>query len=814
MASAAACAQCVQVDATSPSHRPILRTLALLATCAALFAIPAAAHADDLIQLNGDLPVTLSGGVSYGLLYLDGNVRLAGDTSISATDVFIGPDAQLQTCYDPGTNSNNCTVGRSLSITASGGVAISPGIDLRGLIGVNRPGGTLVIRAARVSLGGPVETAGTAATSGGIIIDSPGYVVTQTLHAPGAGIHVHGAGGVLIGGDAWSAGSDTATGVDPTRLTSGGTIDIASTGGDVSVLGAIAAWGRDVGAAGQVEGGNGGAVAVSGGDVQISGGIDSSPGRGVDISAGQPGAITVAARGGLVVSGPVSASGDTSTSGYGSTGAAVRMSAAGALSAATVSAAGGSSTNVGAGAGGSVTLTSGAALSAGAINTSGAGSPMGGTAGGPVSVTGVSVALGAVTADAGDASSDPAAGSGDHGGSIAIKATTGNAGVGSLSARGGSGRTTGAGGMGGSVTVTGARVTTGAITTLAENLSGSGGAVTLVGTTGLLVGGAIDSSGASGANGNPGGNGGAIVLSVHGALTLGGRLRSEGGAGSNGSAAGGNGGSIELVVSSIAASAGVLSGGGNGGNPLAQGGLRGRGGNGGRVRVWSQLPSLILLQLVDSTGGTGDPNGTDGAQQEESAPTNLTLSKTGALAFVAHSPDADGYRVFQTLPGAQATVLLTSKATSITLPKIAPCVAATYTLSAFNAGVGWQSDPIGPVTLQTPPSADQACTDAPQVTLGVQKLKKRVAALRRKKWTFPVRFLSDGMGLAHVVLSRKGKALATADKPLGVARRNVSVRLTIPKKLRTSGTFTVTVTGSAPIGKARSKSTLTLEVKK
>jgi hypothetical protein len=70
------------------------------------------------------------------------------------------------------------------------------------------------------------------------------------------------------------------------------------------------------------------------------------------------------------------------------------------------------------------------------------------------------------------------------------------------------------------------------------------------------------------------------------------------------------------------------------------------------------------------------------------------------------------------------------------------------------------------------------------------------------------------MGIAHVVLSRKQKQLATADKPLGAARRNVSVPLTIPRNLRRSGTFTVTVTGTAPIGKARSKSTLTLEVKK
>src|SRR5207344_1060832 len=107
-----------------------------------LVAAPAA-QADDLIQLNGDLPVTLAGGVGYGLLYLDGTVRLAGDTSITATDVFIGPDAQLQTCFDAVTqNGNGCTNGRSLTISASGGVAISPGIDLRGGVGANRAGGS------------------------------------------------------------------------------------------------------------------------------------------------------------------------------------------------------------------------------------------------------------------------------------------------------------------------------------------------------------------------------------------------------------------------------------------------------------------------------------------------------------------------------------------------------------------------------------------------------------------------------------------------------------------------------------------------
>jgi hypothetical protein len=114
-----------------------------------------------------------------------------------------------------------------------------------------------------------------------------------------------------------------------------------------------------------------------------------------------------------------------------------------------------------------------------------------------------------------------------------------------------------------------------------------------------------------------------------------------------------------------------------------------------------------------------------------------------------------------------------------------------------------------------PPSATQACTDAPQVTLGVQKLKKKLRPLIKKKWRVPIHFLADGMGTVHVVLSRGKKQYAVIDKPLGPVRRTVTVILTIPKKpknLRKAGKFTVTVTGSAPLGKARSKSTLTLEV--
>ena len=266
--------------------------------------------------------MTLSGGVSYGLLYLDGKVRLAGDTSITATDVFIGPDASLQTCYDLATAGNNCTNGRSLTITATGGVAIQPAIDLRGAVGPNRAGGALVIHAARVALGGPRRDRRHERALGRDRDRLAGARRHADPACAGNNIIVHGVGGVAIGGDVWSAGSDTASNNEVGRVTSGGPVDLASSGGDVSVLGAISSWGRDVVGAGSLEGGIGGNVTVAGGDVRISGGIDSRPGRGVDISAGHPGAISLTARGGLVVSGPIDASGDVSTGGFGSDGRA------------------------------------------------------------------------------------------------------------------------------------------------------------------------------------------------------------------------------------------------------------------------------------------------------------------------------------------------------------------------------------------------------------------------------------------------------------------------------------------------------------
>ena len=210
----------------------------------------AAAHADDLIQLSGDPPVTIAGNVSYGLLYLDGTVRFSGDTAITATDVFIGPDAQLLTCFDRRRRQQLRERPLDLDHRQPAASRSRPAIDLRGGVGhqshrrlarrqgrarlARRPGRhdrhPRALRLDHDRLARPRRDAGAAAPP------APASSCTATR-------------GVLIGGDVSSAGTDTATGAEGGRETSGGGVDLASSGGDVNVLGAIASWGRDVAAA-------------------------------------------------------------------------------------------------------------------------------------------------------------------------------------------------------------------------------------------------------------------------------------------------------------------------------------------------------------------------------------------------------------------------------------------------------------------------------------------------------------------------------------------------------------------------------------
>ncbi len=75
---------------------------------------PAGARADDLLVQNGDTD-TVSGSQQYGIVYIDGTLRLTG--AISATSsIYIGPDASIVSCYVPGVGDGGCTAGRSLTL--------------------------------------------------------------------------------------------------------------------------------------------------------------------------------------------------------------------------------------------------------------------------------------------------------------------------------------------------------------------------------------------------------------------------------------------------------------------------------------------------------------------------------------------------------------------------------------------------------------------------------------------------------------------------------------------------------------------------
>ena len=178
-----------------------------------------------------------------------------------------------------------CVNGHSLTINATGGVAISPAINLRART-ARTASAARSPSTRRASRSAARSTPPATRPLGAIAIDSPGLVVTQSLRAPGQRHLRARRGGVLIGGDVTSAGSGRPT--DP----NGGGIDLASAGGDVNVLGSIASFGRDTA----------GAVPLraerrprdrAGGDVHVSGGVDSRRDRRRHVPA-RPARTTVA----------------------------------------------------------------------------------------------------------------------------------------------------------------------------------------------------------------------------------------------------------------------------------------------------------------------------------------------------------------------------------------------------------------------------------------------------------------------------------------------------------------------------------------
>src|SRR5581483_10585269 len=143
----------------APRRTARLARVTVLATFPTLGVGVSAAQGADLLVLNGD-SVTLQGSNQYGLVYIDGGLRLSGDTSISASSIYIGPDAYIDTCYVDDAHQDGCTTGRSLTLSASGPVTVAQGIDLEAGSGTVRSAGSLSLTGSPVDVGGFVNTSG------------------------------------------------------------------------------------------------------------------------------------------------------------------------------------------------------------------------------------------------------------------------------------------------------------------------------------------------------------------------------------------------------------------------------------------------------------------------------------------------------------------------------------------------------------------------------------------------------------------------------------------------------------------------------
>jgi hypothetical protein len=134
------------------------------------------------VALKGDPAVVVAGTHRDGIVFVDTTLRLAGDTTILADEVYVGPNARLSTCWAPnGTpddNDDGCANGRSLAIHAAGAVSIAAGIDLTGGSGgPTAHGGNLVLSGASIAVPGTVVTAGRGAPSGGVLLVASGRLV-------------------------------------------------------------------------------------------------------------------------------------------------------------------------------------------------------------------------------------------------------------------------------------------------------------------------------------------------------------------------------------------------------------------------------------------------------------------------------------------------------------------------------------------------------------------------------------------------------------------------------------------------------------
>ncbi len=314
-------------------------------------------QAANLIVLDGEDPVTLSGTRQYDIVYLDTDVRLDGDLNLRAASVYIGPNATIQSCFAAPNDANGCgAVARSMTITADTSLSIANPISLRPAETAAGNGGTLTLVGKTVLLGDAVDVSGrNGGLSGSVTIQAQERLDVQGVSARGGAI-------TLVGPDGVRAGEVRADAPDNSLPPHGGAVTLTSARGDVVVRGLVSSRGR--GAGGPFGGGTAGAMTLTaGGAVRV--GALSVAGGDADLSDGTPGGTLVVNAGTVIhVQGAIEAWGGTTEGGGGGQGGVVQFTAKGAVTVANVTADGGAG---GAGArGGSVSIK-GAEISAGNI---------------------------------------------------------------------------------------------------------------------------------------------------------------------------------------------------------------------------------------------------------------------------------------------------------------------------------------------------------------------------------------------------------------------------------------------------------------
>jgi hypothetical protein len=762
---------------------------------AALVVNVAAAHAADLLVLNGDPPVTLSGTESYGLVYVDGEVQLTGDTTIDAASIYFGPDARIDSCYVPASGDGHCVGGRSLTLDSSGPLTVATGINLQSGA-TSGPGGSLSLDGTSVAVGGQIDTSGdTGFPSGSVSISSSGPIDTQAIFAPGAAVSIHGRGPILVGSSIQTQGENSTTPGDPlTRMQAGGPLTIDATAGEVDVDGAITTQGQSAPNAGG-SGGAAGAVAINGTNVYTEsiaayGGGDQAAGSG----PGPSGAVTITASGALSVAGTIDTAGTSGAGGNGAPGAPVNLKAGGAVSLGSVEANGAQAS-----AAASISI-SGTSVSAGDLNASGGGGDSafrGGANAAPISVTAPQGAtLGAVLASGGSGDGNQASPAGAGAGAAITLVSSG----GSISA----GRVESNGGPQGT------------------GPGAAGGAISLNAADDLTVAGDVraDGSNAGGSSSSPwtGGNAGNLYLAATtGTMDLGGNVSAQGGSGSGNSSnnqlggVGGAGGQIKLIAHEVGLLASLEAAGGAGGG---NGAYQGPGGAGGSITVYTDAQIFNSQRWVNTDGGDGNPTGAPGTEVQEASPTALSVSKSGVVSFTTHSPGASRYELEAVGKGGVTKVVETTRKGSDLRPDTPVCKKVSLEVVAISPSVAWTSDASNLISYARPPSRTQTCAAPAKLTLPKQ-LGDTVKQARQAHWVEALRFHSSGVGSLKATLTYAtvtGSSATVTVKLVLKRAGNRVLHLALPSSVRSAGSGSVSLTTTSPDGKRHTTRTLKVKV--